>query len=83
MTEGGRTSEATDPANQDRRFGEQPLEQTIAAAAAIRRLTALLLSLERPHPTVDTMLAQFADWERELAGAVPPDSAPRLGSRRR
>jgi hypothetical protein len=38
-----------------------------------------LLSLEHPHPTVDVMLAQFADWEGELAGAVPSDSAPRLG----
>jgi hypothetical protein len=65
-------------ANNDRRFGEQPLAQIVAAAAAIRRLTNLLLSLEHPHPTVDTMLTQFADWERELAAAVPPDSAPRL-----
>lgn len=63
--------------NDDRRFGEEPLAQTVAAAAAIRRLAGILLSLEHPHPTVDAMLAQFADWERELAGAVPPDSAPR------
>lgn len=63
----------------DRRFGEQPLAQTIAAAAAMRRLASLLLSLEHSHPTVDAMLAQFAGWERELAGAVPPDSTPRLG----
>jgi hypothetical protein len=66
--------------NDDRRFGELPLAQTMAAAAAIRRLTGLLLSLEHDHPAVDTMLAQFAEWESELAGAVPPDSAPRLGS---
>jgi hypothetical protein len=25
------------------------------------------------------MLAQFADWERELATAVPPDPTPRIG----
>lgn len=61
------------------RFGEQPLPQTVAAAGAIRRLSSLLLSLERAHPTVDAMLAHFADWERELATAVPPDSTPRLG----
>jgi hypothetical protein len=66
--------------NDDRRFGEQPLAQTVAAAAAIRRLTGLLLSLEHPHPTVDAMLTQFADWERELATAAPPDSTPRLGT---
>ncbi|MBV8965198.1 MAG: hypothetical protein JO191_03370 [Mycobacteriaceae bacterium] len=64
----------------DRRFGERPLAQTVAAAAAIRRLTGLLLSLEHDHPTVDVMLEHFANWERDLAGAVPADSAPRLGS---
>jgi hypothetical protein len=62
------------------RYGEQPLAQTVAAAGAIRRLTGLLLSLEHAHPTVDAMLTQFAQWERELAGAVPPDSAPRIGA---
>ena len=66
--------------NDDRRFGEQPLAQTVAAAAAIRRLTGLLLSLEHPHPTVDAMLTQFADWEREFAEVAPPDSAPRRDS---
>ena len=64
----------------DPRFGEIPLAQTANAAAAMRRLTGLLLSLEHEHPTVDAMLAQFAQWETELAGAVPADSAPRLGT---
>jgi hypothetical protein len=62
------------------RFGEQPLPQQVAAAGAIRRLTGLLLSIEHAHPTVDAMLAQFGDWERELAAAVPLDSAPRIGA---
>ncbi|WP_329407702.1 hypothetical protein OG563_36865 [Nocardia vinacea] len=62
------------------RFGEQPLPQTMAAAAAIRRLSGLLLSLEHPHPTVDTMLGQLAEWERELRLAIPPDPAPRVGA---
>ena len=66
--------------NDDRRFGEQPLAQTVAAAAAIRRLTGMLLSVERPHPTVHKMLTLFEDWERELADVVSPDSAPRLDS---
>jgi hypothetical protein len=61
------------------RYGEQPLAQTVAAAGALRRLTGLLLSLEHEHPTVNAMLAQFADWERELAGAVSPDLTPRIG----
>ncbi|ORV16648.1 hypothetical protein [Mycobacterium celatum] len=61
------------------RFGEQPLAQTMAAAGAIRRLSSLLLALEHPHPAVDAMLARCAEWERELAAAVPPDSTPRIG----
>lgn len=63
----------------DARFGEAPLAQTVAAAGAIRRLSSLLLSLEHPHPTVDAMLAKFAEWESELAGAAPADNAPRIG----
>ncbi|OBI53247.1 hypothetical protein A5707_11810 [Mycobacterium kyorinense] len=61
------------------RFGEQPLAQTVAAAGAIRRLGSLLLSLENSHPTVDDMIAQCAEWERELSAVAPPDSAPRIG----
>lgn len=61
------------------RFGEQPLPQTVAAAGALRRLTGLLLSLEHEHPTVDAMVAQIAEWERELAPAAPPDPTPRIG----
>jgi hypothetical protein len=61
------------------RFGEKPLAQTVAAAGALRRLTGLLLAVENDHPTVDKMLARFAEWETELANAVPPDSAPRIG----
>ena len=65
---------------QSARFGEAPLTQTVAAAGAIRRLSSLLLSLEHAHPTVDSILAQISDWERELSTAVPPDSTPRIGS---
>ncbi len=46
----------------------------------MRRLSSLLLSLEHAHPTVDAMLAKFAEWESELAAAAPPDSAPRIGA---
>jgi hypothetical protein len=66
-------------ANGTPRYGERPLAQTVAVAGALRRLTGLLLSLEHEHPTVDAMLVQFADWERELASAVPPDPTPRIG----
>src|SRR5215212_5176224 len=61
------------------RFGEQPLAQTVAAAAALRRLAGQVLSLEQPHPAVDAMLEAFGEWENELAGAVSPDPTPRIG----
>ncbi len=60
-------------------YGERPLPQTVAVAGAMRRLTALLLSLEHDHPTVDTMLEQMAVWEKDLATAAPPDLTPRMG----
>ncbi|KUI09639.1 hypothetical protein AU190_04045 [Mycolicibacterium acapulense] len=60
-------------------YGEQPLGQTVAAAGALRRLSGLLLSLEHDHPTVDVMLRQIGDWERELAAAAPTDMTPRIG----
>ncbi|KUH64225.1 hypothetical protein AU184_05200 [Mycolicibacterium novocastrense] len=60
-------------------YGEQPLAQTVAAAGALRRLSSLLLSLEHEHPTVDVMLRQIDEWERELASAAPPDPTPRIG----
>jgi hypothetical protein len=64
----------------DAKFGEAPLAQTVAAAGAIRRLGSVLLSLEHAHPTVDSMIAKFAEWESELAAVAPRDSAPRIGA---
>ena len=61
-------------------YGERPLPQTVAAAGAMRRLTALLLSLEHDHPTVDAMLEQMGAWEKELAGAAASDPTPRIGT---
>jgi hypothetical protein len=52
----------------------------VAAAAAIRRLGALLLAMEHPHPTVDAMIAKFGEWEGELAVAAARDRAPRIGA---
>jgi len=63
----------------DAKFGEAPLAQTVAAAAAMRRLSSTLLALEQPHPAVDAMLLKFAEWESELAVAAPRDNAPRIG----
>jgi hypothetical protein len=62
------------------RFGEQPLEQTVAAAASMRRLAGMLVSLEHPHPAVDEMIERFAAWEAELTAALPNDMTPRMGT---
>ncbi|MDH6242791.1 hypothetical protein [Mycobacterium sp. OTB74] len=63
------------------RFGEKPLAQTVAAAAAMRRLTGLLMVQEHDHPAVTEMLAGFARWEAQLAATAPADPAPRIGDR--
>lgn len=60
------------------RFGESPLDQTVAAAGALRRVAGMLLALEHPHPVVDDMLERFADWERQLAAVAPAEPTPRL-----
>jgi len=76
MTDGsGGTGVAVD--GDTGRFGEPPLEQTVAAAGAMRRLTGLLLALEHPDPVVDDMLTRFADWERQLRAIAPADAVPR------
>lgn len=62
------------------RYGEQPLQQTAAAAAAMRRLTGLLLAVEHPHPAVDDLLSRVEDWERQLSAAAPADNTPRIGA---
>lgn len=61
------------------RFGEQPLAQTVAAAAAIRRLIGLLLAQEHEHPAVAEMLQQVGRWEGQLSATAPLDLAPRIG----
>jgi hypothetical protein len=72
------TSDAESAVDAGSRFGERPLAQTMAAAAAMRRLTGLLLSLEHDHQTVEAMLTQFEDWEQQLAAAAPADANPRM-----
>lgn len=74
-----RRSGADGRADDDARFGEAPLDQTVAAASAMRRLSSLLVSLEHPHPAVDAMLEKFTEWERELSAAAPADNSPRIG----
>jgi hypothetical protein len=61
------------------RFGERPLAQTVAAAAAIRRLTGLLMAQECDQPAVAEMLDEFSRWEVHLSAAAPSNPAPRIG----
>ncbi|WP_067901533.1 hypothetical protein [Nocardia vaccinii] len=61
------------------RFGAQPLAQTRAAAAALRRLTGLMLAQENPHTAVDEFLAMAPRWESALSATAPSDTTPRVG----
>jgi hypothetical protein len=61
------------------RYGEQPLAQTIAAAAGLRRIANILVSLEHSHPAVDEMIERFGEWENRLKPVLPKDSSPRVG----
>ena len=62
------------------RFGEQPLPQTVAAAGALRRLNgSTAVSWNTTTPPSTRCSRRFADWERELAAAVPADPTPRIG----
>jgi hypothetical protein len=60
-------------------FGEEPLEQTKAAAARLRRVTSLLLAAEGDEPAVDRLIAALDEAEAALAGRVPADRGPRVG----
>lgn len=62
-----------------RGFGERPLAQTVRAAVSLRRISALLLSLEHEHGVVEEMIMRFAEWEKALSATVPPDPRPRIG----
>jgi hypothetical protein len=62
------------------RYGDDPLPQTVAAAAVMRRLAGMLVSLEHPHPAVDDLITGMAAVERELAAAMPRDMSARIGT---
>jgi hypothetical protein len=62
-------------------FGEEPLPQTVAAAALLRRVTGLLLAMEREDPAVDRLVAALSEAESHLAPLAPGDLRPRVGDR--
>jgi hypothetical protein len=61
-------------------FGEPPLPQTTDAAAALRRVTSLLLALETEEPEVGRLITDLERTEAALSARVPPDPAPRVGA---
>jgi hypothetical protein len=61
-------------------FGVDPLPQTLEAAALMRHLTGLILSLEGEQPGVDRLILQLQAAEETLRPLIPPDQAPRLGA---
>lgn len=60
-------------------FGVAPLPQTVRAAARLRRVTSLVLSLEHPDPHLDALIDALDEAERTLS--PPADPSPRVGDR--
>ena len=61
-------------------FGVQPLQQTVRAAASLRRVTSLILALEEEEASVDVLLDALDEAERALTRRVPADLSPRVGA---
>ena len=61
-------------------FGLEPLPQATELAPLVRRVAALVLSLDRPEPAVAQLIEDLGRAERALSARVPPDPAPRTGA---
>jgi len=60
-------------------FGEAPLAQTQRYAAAMRRVSSLVLQMEESTEAVDDLIARIEAAEPGLRAAVPSDPTPRVG----
>jgi hypothetical protein len=60
-------------------FGVDPLPQTEVASGLLRRVAGLVVSMERPEPAVDRLVAMLQEAERDLTVVAPPDQQPRVG----
>jgi hypothetical protein len=60
-------------------FGVEPLVETLGVAPLLRRITGLLLALERRHPAVERLAAALRTAEAELGELVPRELSPRIG----
>jgi hypothetical protein len=61
-------------------FGNEPLPQTMTAAALLRRVMSLMLALEDRDAEVDRLIADLRRAEGRLRARVPRESAPRIGA---
>jgi hypothetical protein len=62
-------------------FGEAPSPQTERAAALLRRVTDLMLSLEDDEAALERLVADLERAEHDLAARAPTELAPRVGDR--
>ena len=60
-------------------FGEAPLPDVEALAAAIRDLTSTVLALEHPNEEIRRITAEVRAAQTRLAHQLPADLAPRIG----
>jgi hypothetical protein len=60
-------------------FGVEPLPQTEAAAARLRRVTGLVLAAEGEDPAVAQLVADLERAERALVARAPAGAPPRIG----
>jgi hypothetical protein len=61
-------------------FGLDPLPQAVELAPLVRRVIALVLSLDEEGPPTQRLIEELREAERVLAVRVPPSSAPRVGA---
>lgn len=61
-------------------FGEAPLEETERYAAAVRRVTSLVLQQESPSAAVARLTDALERAEEDLRRLAPVDPGPRVGA---
>lgn len=60
-------------------FGEAPLDETVALAAALRDLASSALALEHPTPEIRQFTAEVVALGQRLEAILPRDLRPRVG----
>ncbi|MEO5837599.1 MAG: PaaI family thioesterase [Acidimicrobiales bacterium] len=60
-------------------FGEAPLAESLALAAALRELAGNALALEHPTPEIREFTDEVLDVSKRLEAILPRDLRPRIG----